>query len=142
VFANALPQYAIRPTIRHHSTLKRDMVINQVAALINNERHKVDLKKPDKVILIDIFRVRLLHDCLHLRDILTRSKKATCGMSVVDGDWEQLRKYNLSELYGEGQHKDAAMKTAEAEADVKAKEMPEESQMGADRETKRRAEDE
>jgi hypothetical protein len=23
-----------------------------------------------------------------------------CGMSVVDGDWEALRKYNLTELYG------------------------------------------
>lgn len=25
-------------------------------------------------------------------------KKYTCGMSVVDGDWNDLRKYNLAEL--------------------------------------------
>jgi tRNA acetyltransferase TAN1 len=24
-----------------------------------------------------------------------------CGMSVVGSDWEELKKYNLSELYGE-----------------------------------------
>lgn len=50
--------YAIRPTLRNHSNLKRDVVINTIAGLINDERHKVNLTNPDKVILVDIFQVR------------------------------------------------------------------------------------
>ncbi|OAA54500.1 thump domain containing protein [Niveomyces insectorum RCEF 264] len=73
--------FAIRISIRHHQTLKRGDVIERVAALIDGERHKVNLDRPDKVILVDIF-------------------KFACGMSVVDGDWAgDLKKYNLSEIY-------------------------------------------
>jgi tRNA acetyltransferase TAN1 len=43
-------QFAIRPTIRNHSNLKRDFVINAIAGLINDDRHKVNLTSPDKVI--------------------------------------------------------------------------------------------
>jgi tRNA acetyltransferase TAN1 len=50
-------QFAIRPTIRNHSSLKRDVVINTVAGLINDDRHKVNLSSPDKVILVDIYQV-------------------------------------------------------------------------------------
>ncbi|KAL2268149.1 hypothetical protein VTJ83DRAFT_2995 [Remersonia thermophila] len=75
--------FAIRPTIRNHSTLKRDVVINTIAGLINEDRHKVNLGSPDKVILVDIHQ-------------------NVCGMSVVDGDWEDLKRYNLTELYGQG----------------------------------------
>ncbi|KAH6649640.1 hypothetical protein F5144DRAFT_588304 [Chaetomium tenue] len=51
--------FAIRPTIRNHSNLKRDVVINTVAKLINGDLHKVNLTSPDKVILIDIYQVNL-----------------------------------------------------------------------------------
>ncbi|XXH01127.1 N-alpha-acetyltransferase 30 [Hypoxylon texense] len=71
--------YAIRPTFRAHNTLKRDDVIKKVASLIA-PRHKVNLTSPDKVILIDIFQT-------------------FCGMSVVDGEWEALKRYNLHEIY-------------------------------------------
>ncbi|KAI1759256.1 hypothetical protein GGR53DRAFT_514177 [Hypoxylon sp. FL1150] len=71
--------YAIRPSFRAHNTLKRDDVIKKVAALIA-PRHKVNLTSPDKVILIDIFQT-------------------FCGMSVVDGEWENLKRYNLHEIY-------------------------------------------
>ncbi|ERT02776.1 hypothetical protein HMPREF1624_01078 [Sporothrix schenckii ATCC 58251] len=71
--------FAIRPSFRHHHELERRSVIDLVAALIDQNHHKVDLVNPDKIILIEIFRY-------------------TCGMSVVDGDWNSLRKYNLSEL--------------------------------------------
>ncbi|QSZ31987.1 hypothetical protein DSL72_001556 [Monilinia vaccinii-corymbosi] len=70
--------YAIRPTIRNHSTLKRDTVIKQVASLVN-DNHKVNLTKPDKVIIIEIYQT-------------------ICGMSVVGDDWEKLKRYNLYEL--------------------------------------------
>ncbi|KAA8566337.1 hypothetical protein MFRU_019g00310 [Monilinia fructicola] len=70
--------YAIRPTIRNHSTLKRDTVIKQVASLVD-DNHKVNLTKPDKVIIIEIYQT-------------------ICGMSVVGNDWEKLKRYNLYEL--------------------------------------------
>jgi len=71
--------YAIRPTIRNHNTLSRGEVINQVAALIG-EKHPVNLTKPDKVIIIEIFQT-------------------VCGMSVVENDWETLKRFNLAELF-------------------------------------------
>ncbi|KAI0431258.1 hypothetical protein F5Y09DRAFT_199539 [Xylaria sp. FL1042] len=71
--------YAIRPTIRAHTTLKRADVIDKVANMISR-RHKVDLKSPDKVIIIEIFQT-------------------FCGMSVVGEDWETLKRYNIHELY-------------------------------------------
>ncbi|PKS07080.1 hypothetical protein jhhlp_005677 [Lomentospora prolificans] len=72
-------KYAIRPNIRA-SSVKRDEVINRVAALVGS-KHTVNLTSPDKVILIEVF-------------------KNFCGMSVVDGPrWETLRKYNVNELY-------------------------------------------
>lgn len=49
-------QYAIRPTIRNHNTLKRDAVIKQIASSIA-DTHKVDLTNSDKVILVDIYQV-------------------------------------------------------------------------------------
>ncbi|KAL3426209.1 THUMP domain-containing protein [Phlyctema vagabunda] len=71
--------YAIRPTIRNHNTLKRDVVIKQIAGLVS-ERHKVDLTKPDKVIIVEIYQT-------------------VCGISVVGSDWDALKRFNLAELY-------------------------------------------
>ncbi|ORY67090.1 uncharacterized protein BCR38DRAFT_455955 [Pseudomassariella vexata] len=73
------PSYAIRFSSRANTNLKRDDVIKQVATLIGS-RYKVNLSKPDKVILIEIFQT-------------------FCGMSVVPGDWDALKKYNIRELY-------------------------------------------
>lgn len=52
-------QYAIRPTIRNHSLLKRDVVINSIANLIDKS-HKVSLTNPDKVILVELYQVSVL----------------------------------------------------------------------------------
>ncbi len=92
------PQYAIRPSIRNHATLSRDSVIKQIAALVDS-RHKVKLEAPDKVIIVDIFKVGNRADCEeHAPPLLTRWQ-TVCGMSVVDGDWDSLKRYNLTELY-------------------------------------------
>ncbi|KAN0101773.1 hypothetical protein V8E51_012283 [Hyaloscypha variabilis] len=48
--------YAIRPTTRNHTTLKRDGVIKKIADMISDV-HKVDLTAPEKVILVDIYQV-------------------------------------------------------------------------------------
>ncbi|KAI0542424.1 hypothetical protein GGR58DRAFT_452253 [Xylaria digitata] len=71
--------YAIRPTIRAHTTLKRSEVIDKVANMIS-KRHKVELKNPDKVVIIEIFQTFL-------------------GMNVVGEDWEAMKRYNIHELY-------------------------------------------
>ncbi|KAK3936905.1 SGT1 protein-domain-containing protein [Diplogelasinospora grovesii] len=82
--------FAIRPTIRNHNTLKRDFVINEIAKMISDDRHKVNLKNPDKVILIELYQ-------------------NVCGMSVVDGgEWEELRKYNITELYNQARKSNPA----------------------------------
>ncbi|KAI1826305.1 hypothetical protein F4861DRAFT_497853 [Xylaria intraflava] len=88
--------YAIRPTIRAHTTLKRIPVIEKIASMIS-KNHKVDLKNPDKVIIIEIFQT-------------------FCGMSVVGKDWEAMKKYNIHELYTAASKSAAeSKKTAEGE---------------------------
>lgn len=75
--------YAIRPSLRNHNLLKRDDVIHRIASLVD-PRHKVSLGNPDKVILVDIYQT-------------------VCGMSIVDGDWDELKRYNLTELYNQAE---------------------------------------
>jgi tRNA acetyltransferase TAN1 len=50
-------QFAIRPNFRNHKVLTREVVINLVAAAVG-PGHKVDLKNYDKLILIEIYKVR------------------------------------------------------------------------------------
>ncbi|MCJ1226339.1 hypothetical protein MMC12_002989 [Toensbergia leucococca] len=71
--------FAIRTTIRNNSSLKRDAVIKQVADAVG-KRHTVDLTTPDLIILVEVY-------------------KNICGMSVVDGDFHKLKRYNLAEIY-------------------------------------------
>ncbi|TAQ87357.1 hypothetical protein B7494_g4318 [Chlorociboria aeruginascens] len=88
--------YAIRPSIRNHTTLKRDAVIKQVASLVGEE-HKVDLANPDKVIIVEIYQT-------------------VCGMSVVGNDWETLKRFNLAGLYQiSGKNGDATPKPAKTD---------------------------
>lgn len=49
-------QFAIRPNIRNHSTLNRDVVIKQVASIVGAD-HQVDLKAYDLLILVEIYKV-------------------------------------------------------------------------------------
>ncbi|KAL8741010.1 MAG: hypothetical protein Q9190_006338 [Brigantiaea leucoxantha] len=72
-------KYAIRPTIRNHTVMKRDDVIKLVAGLVG-KRHSVDLKNYDHLILVDVYR-------------------NVCGMSVVNKDFEKFKRFNLAELY-------------------------------------------
>ncbi|KAL9047368.1 MAG: hypothetical protein Q9214_000035 [Letrouitia sp. 1 TL-2023] len=49
-------KFAIQPTFRNHSVMKRDDVIRQIASLVG-KAHTVDLKNYDFLILVDIYRV-------------------------------------------------------------------------------------
>ncbi|KFH42923.1 tRNA acetyltransferase-like protein [Hapsidospora chrysogenum ATCC 11550] len=72
--------YAIRQSIRVNITVKSDALIKKVASLVQPE-HKVNLTKPDKVVLVHVYQM-------------------LCGVSVVDGaEWESLKRYNMNELY-------------------------------------------
>ena len=51
-----MEQYAIRPTFRNHNTLQRGDVIQKIASLVG-PKHKVNLTKPDKVILVEVSTV-------------------------------------------------------------------------------------
>ncbi|KAH7375709.1 THUMP domain-containing protein [Plectosphaerella cucumerina] len=72
--------YAIRHSIRNNTEIKHDDLIKQIASLVHSQ-HKVDLGKPDKVILVDIFQ-------------------SFSAVGVIEGsDWSDLRKLNVNELY-------------------------------------------
>ncbi|KAM0497848.1 hypothetical protein D7B24_000832 [Verticillium nonalfalfae] len=97
--------YAIRPSIRANSDIKRNEVIDQVAGLIGKQ-HKVNLDNPDKVILIDVY-------------------KNFCGMSVVDGkEWEELKRYNINELHKAVAKPKGGNKAAEADAVAASSDAP------------------
>jgi adenylyl- and sulfurtransferase ThiI len=49
-------QFAVRPNMRNHNTMKRDAIIKMVAGLVG-QPHKVDLKNYDLLITIEIYQV-------------------------------------------------------------------------------------
>ncbi|KAK2738957.1 hypothetical protein FQN57_006751 [Myotisia sp. PD_48] len=78
--SGGLPKrFAVRATIRNNTEWHKETVNKTVAGVVGPE-HPVDLKNYDTLILVDIFQ-------------------NICGMSVVKGDYDQLKRYNLSELY-------------------------------------------
>lgn len=84
-------------------------MINTVAGLINNDRHKVNLTSPDKVILIDIYQVSTeVQSPSMTPERTSNSPQSVCGMSVVDGGWDELKRYNLTELYTQGRNAQTA----------------------------------
>ncbi|KAK2871853.1 hypothetical protein FQN49_002764 [Arthroderma sp. PD_2] len=72
-------KYAIRPTIRNNTDCHRDSVIKLVASIVGSG-HSVDLKNYDLLILVEVIQTM-------------------CGMSVVEADYDELKRYNLSEIY-------------------------------------------
>ena len=72
-------KYAIRPTIREHNILKRDALIKQTASAVGHG-YGVDLKNPDKIILVEVYR-----------NIL--------GIAVVSNEFSRLKNFNLAEIH-------------------------------------------
>ena len=50
-------QFSIRASIRRHDGLATRALVDQVAQLIDQDHHKVNLTNPDKVILVEVFKV-------------------------------------------------------------------------------------
>lgn len=88
---SAACKFAIRPTVRNkNNQLDRDVVIRVVADEVARlGEHKVDLTNYDKCILVDVYR-------------------NVVGMSVVGKEYEQLKRYNLAEIYEPGKAADYA----------------------------------
>ncbi|KAI9728403.1 MAG: hypothetical protein M1828_003803 [Chrysothrix sp. TS-e1954] len=73
-------KFAIRCNVRNHNTiLKRDLVIKMVADTVG-PKHKVDLTNFDTLILVEVHQ-------------------NICGVSVVDRRYEELKRFNLAEIY-------------------------------------------
>jgi tRNA acetyltransferase TAN1 len=84
-------KFAIRPTIRNNNKIDRDHVIQVVAAKITelgHGAHSVDLKGYDKLVLVDVYR-------------------NVVGMSVVGGEFETLKRFNLAEIHASHFEEDA-----------------------------------
>ncbi|KAJ5634198.1 hypothetical protein N7528_002040 [Penicillium herquei] len=71
--------YAIRPSVRGNSKMNRDTIIKTVADAVGPE-HPVDLKNYDLTILVDV-----------VQNVI--------GMSVVGSDYDDLKRYNIAEIY-------------------------------------------
>jgi hypothetical protein len=79
--------------------------------------HRVDLTQPDKTIIVEIYQVCLPQhsslSCLDRSPMIYRINEysfayiiflqTVCGMSVVGGDWDKLKRFNLAELYTQNQ---------------------------------------
>lgn len=78
--------YRILPSLRNHTSqdVNRDWLIQSIAGLVTelgHGQHKVNLKSPDKSIIVDVFQT-------------------VCGLSVLDGEYDALKRYNLAEVQG------------------------------------------
>ncbi|KAJ5591125.1 hypothetical protein N7450_005097 [Penicillium hetheringtonii] len=71
--------FAIRPTIRGNNKFKRDDLIKTIAEIVGPE-HSVDLTNYDLTILVEV-------------------SQNLMGMSVVQSDYDKLKRYNLAEIY-------------------------------------------
>ncbi|RMY71177.1 hypothetical protein D0863_05315 [Hortaea werneckii] len=71
-------KFAIRPTLRNHSILTRDSIIKQVASIVG-PGHVVDLKNYDLLIVVEVYQ-------------------NICGVSVVNNDFEKLKRFNIAEI--------------------------------------------
>ncbi|KAL1991393.1 hypothetical protein VTN49DRAFT_5385 [Thermomyces lanuginosus] len=72
-------KFAIRPTVTSNNKFSRDSIIKTVASVVGRE-HSVDLKNYDLLIIV-----------LVIQNVI--------GMSVVGSDYDDLKRYNLAELY-------------------------------------------
>ena len=93
-------KFAIRPTLRNNDKVDRNTVIPAIASQIQElgkNEHKVDLKNPDRAVLVEVYR-------------------SWIGMSVVDNTnglryekgYEQLKRFNIAEIYSSRSKQDVS----------------------------------
>lgn len=77
------------------------MVIKTIADVVGKE-HPVDLTTYDLVILVTVLQVWFMSEhCLTSLHSLTQTHflQNVIGISVVGSDYDQLKRYNLAEIY-------------------------------------------
>jgi tRNA acetyltransferase TAN1 len=86
--------------MRNHNTMKRDAIIKMVAGLVG-QPHKVDLKNYDLLITIEIYQVCAYAGQYESKAgvLTTMAFQNICGVSVVDHRFEELKRYNISEIF-------------------------------------------
>lgn len=101
-------KFAIQVTRRNFNQIPKEEIIQTVAGCVGKDHgHTVDLKKYDKLILVDCF-------------------KSNIGMSVVS-DYLQLEKFNLQQIF-EKNMKDSKSSRVNPEGKSDKKEIKEESE--------------
>lgn len=82
--------------MRGNSKLSRDVIIKVVADAVGPE-HPVNLKNYDHMILVDVAQVSFVYygNAGSLADL----SQNVIGMSVVGGDYDKLKRFNLAEIY-------------------------------------------
>ncbi|PSK39727.1 hypothetical protein C7M61_001532 [Candidozyma pseudohaemuli] len=101
-------KFAIQVTRRNFNQIPKEEIIQTVAGCVGKDHgHTVDLKKYDKLILVDCF-------------------KSNIGMSVVS-DYLQLEKFNLQQIF-EKNMKDSKSSRVNPEGNSDKKEIKEESE--------------
>ncbi|KAI1914801.1 hypothetical protein LOZ58_000324 [Ophidiomyces ophidiicola] len=97
----ASKKYAIRPSVRNNHEWPRDTLIRLVARAVG-PGHTVNLRNYDALILVEVMQ-------------------NICGMSVVGGDYDELKRYNLAEIYNPTPRPQAApIASPNMEGDTKA----------------------
>ncbi|KAF9585496.1 THUMP domain-containing protein 1 [Lunasporangiospora selenospora] len=88
--------FKVIPKIRHNNKVDRDLLLRMLASIVGQKgSHKVELEKPEQVILVEVI-------------------KSICFISVVR-DYDLLRKYNIQSVFEESQ------KPAEERGSAKSK---------------------
>ncbi|CDO74900.1 hypothetical protein BN946_scf184988.g7 [Trametes cinnabarina] len=87
--------YKIELRMRNHSTLKREMLIPEIAKCVP-EGHTVSLDNPELFILVEVFKVELSNFHSRNRGAHIRGQ-SVCGISVVR-DYYKLHKFNVVEI--------------------------------------------
>lgn len=122
--------------MRNHNTMKRDAIIKLMAGLVG-QPHKVDLKNYDLLITVEIYQVSFPSHAYSKQtgernivaygpDALTTRPQNICGVSVVDHRFEELKRYNIAEIF-DPTPKEApkeAVKDKKEKAEVRAEAVP------------------
>lgn len=110
--------------------MKRDAIIKTLAGLVG-QPHRVDLKNYDLLITVEIYKVgfasatashrrRMLPHVEMLHCDADYQTQNICGVSVVDHRFEELKRYNISEIFDPTPKEEAVKEKDKAEVQVSA----------------------
>lgn len=99
--------------MRGNTKLNRDVIIKVVADAVGPE-HPVNLKNYDLMILVDVAHVSTKNETS--TGSYTDLSQNIIGMSVVQGDYDKLKRFNLAEIYDPSPKEEPAAPTPESKS--------------------------